>query len=225
MVVPIIAGARLTGKENGWQTGLLDMETKAVQDQQIDPHNIFVFRTRKKLDELGSYAGGIITNQVDMKSDKTSSQSFGVDVQKRLNQLLMFTASAAGTTEDISFKKFGQALDLNTSFARTAREGLSYEIYMDWVGKNFSPSLGYVQENDLINEKVGFAGYHWKAKEESKKAYYYLQTNFIYKWEPDLEKEETKFISTQAGVSFKSGVEIELTPLELWTNQVLKNGI
>ena len=78
-------------------------KTKAVKDQQIDPHNIFVFRTRKKLDDLGSYAGGIITNRIDMKSDKTSFQSFGVDIQKRLNQLLMFTASAAGTTRRYQF--------------------------------------------------------------------------------------------------------------------------
>jgi hypothetical protein len=81
--------------------------------------------------------------------------------------------------------------------------------------------LGYVQENDLINGS-GSGGYQWKAKEESKKAYYFLQTNFNYKWKPDLGKEETKFISTQAGVSFKNGVAIELTPVELWTDRVFE---
>ena len=221
VVVPIIAGARLTGKKNGWQMGLLDMETKSLQDQQIDPHNIFIFRTRKKLDNIGSYAGGIITNRLDMKSDKTSSQSFGIDLQKKLNQFLMFTASVAGTTGDFKFKNIGQAMDWNTSFSRTAREGLSYGVYLDWIGKNFLPALGFIEENDLVDGNSNI-GYRWKAKDESKKAYYYMQTNFNYKWKPDLKKEERKFVNIQTGVSFKSGIEIDLVPIELWTDRVFE---
>jgi hypothetical protein len=65
MIVPIIAGARVTGKSKDWQMGTLDMQTTSVKNDSIDAHNVFVFRTRKFTDSLGSFVGGIITNKIN----------------------------------------------------------------------------------------------------------------------------------------------------------------
>jgi hypothetical protein len=221
-IVPIIGGIRLTGKTHGWQMGLLDMETKKLDDPAINSHNIFVFRTRKDIDGIGSFAGGIITNTINTSGNDSSAQSFGLGIVKKLNAQVTTIASVSGTTINGSFKNIHQQMDCNAGIFRTARQGWYYGTDIDWIGKNFSPALGYVQENDLLYVR-GDIGYKWQAKEESKMAYYYLHTNLRYKWKPNLEEEETKFINAEAGVGFKNGAAIDITPFEYQTDVVLED--
>jgi hypothetical protein len=221
-VVPIIAGIRVTGKSNGWQMGLLDMQTKNLDDPQVSSHNIFVLRTRKDIDATGSYLGGIITNHLNTKGQDSSEQTFGLDVLKKINNQVTATMAIAGTTTKGSFYNFGQQMDINASILRTAKQGWYYTTDVDWIGKNFSPVLGYVQENDLLQTR-GDIGYKWQAKEESKKAYYYLHLNMRYKWKPNLRLEETKYSNIQAGLSFKNGAAIDMTPVEYQSDRVLED--
>jgi hypothetical protein len=220
-IVPIIGGVRLTGKSHGWQMGLLDMETKKLNDPAINAHNVFVFRTRKDIDAIGSFAGGIITNTINTSGNDSSAQSFGLGIVKKLNAQVTTIASVSGTTNG-SFKNIHQQMDCNAGIFRTAKQGWFYGADVDWIGKNFSPALGYIQENDLLHVR-GDVGYKWQAREESKKAYYYLHTNLRYKWKPDLKMEETKFMNAEAGVSFKNGAAIDITPLEYQTDGVLED--
>jgi hypothetical protein len=221
-IVPIICGIRLTGKSHGWQVGLLDMETKKIDDQQIYAHNIFALRVRKDIDAIGSFAGGIITNLLNTSNNDSSFQSFGFGIVKKLNEQVVTVGSIAGTLADGNFKKISEGMNFNGGIFRTAKQGWYYGADIDYLGKNFSPSLGYVQENDLLHAR-GDLGYKWQAKEESKKASYYLHTNLRYKWKPDLKKEETKFANTEAGINFKNGATIEITPFEYWTDVLFEN--
>ena len=222
IIVPIIGGIRVTGKSHGWQMGLLDMQTSKLDDPQIDAHNIFVFRTRKDIDSIGSYAGGIITNSINTSGNNLSAQSFGFDIVKKLNSQLTTNASISGTTTNGSFKNINQQMDYNAGISRTARQGWFYGADIDWIGKDFSPALGYVQENDLLQAR-GDIGYKWQAKEESKKAYYYLHTNLRYKWKPGLKMEETKYANILTGLSFKNGAAIDITAFEYQTDVVLED--
>jgi Domain of unknown function (DUF1083). len=221
-VVPIIAGIRVTGKTHGWQMGMLDMQTKNLDDPQIPAHNIFVLRTRKDIDASGSYAGGIITNHINTTGNDSSAQTFGLDILKKLNQQVTASFSVAGTTSGASFKNINQQMDWNAAITRTARQGWYYSADVDRIGKNFTPVLGYVQENDLLQSRADL-GYKWQATEESKKANYYLHLNLRYKWKPGLKLEETKYSSIQSGVSFKSGATIDLTPVEYQSDRVLED--
>jgi hypothetical protein len=222
VIVPIVGGVRITGKTHGWQMGLLNMETKRVRNQQIDGHNLFVFRTRKDIDDIGSFAGGIITNRLNTSNDHSSSQSFGLGVVKKLNAQVTTLVSVAGTTNNAGFKKMNQCMDYNAGIFRTAKEGWYYGTNFDYVGKNFLPVLGYVEENDLLHIG-GDLGYRWQAKEESRQAYYFVHTNLLYKRKPDLKEEETKMANAEAGVEFKNGAIIKLTPFEYSTDVLFEN--
>jgi uncharacterized protein DUF5916/cellulose/xylan binding protein with CBM9 domain len=221
VIVPIIGGVRLTGKSHGWQMGLLDMQTKKIDDEQILAHNMFVFRTRKDIDKIGSFAGGIITNKLNTSGNDSSAQSFGLGVVKKLNSQTTIVGSVAGTTLNGNFKNIGEQMDYNAGYFHAAKESWYGSTDIDWVGKNFSPALGFIPENDLLWWR-GDIGYRWKAPQESKKAYYYLHTNLRYKWKPHLGKEETKFANAEAGVSFKNGMAIDITPLEYLTDVVFQ---
>jgi hypothetical protein len=222
VIVPIIGGVRLTGKSHGWQMGLLDMQTKKIEGDQILAHNMFVFRTRKDIDNIGSFAGGIITNKLNTSGNDSSAQSFGLGIVKKLNSQTTVVGSIAGTTLNGNFKTIGQQMDYNAGFFHAAKEGWYGNTDIDWVGKNFSPALGFIPENDLLFWR-GDIGYRWKAPEESKKAYYYLHTNLRYKWKPDLGEEETKFVNAETGVSFKNGSAIDITPFEYLTDVVFED--
>lgn len=47
-VVPIVTGARITGKSRGWQMGFLEMQTKGISEAGIDPHN-FLFSEQERM--------------------------------------------------------------------------------------------------------------------------------------------------------------------------------
>lgn len=222
VIVPIIGGVRLTGKAHGWQMGLLDMQTKKIDDEQINAHNIFVYRTRKDIDDIGSFAGGIITNSLNTSGNDSSAQSYGLGIVKKLNSQTTIVGSIAGTTLNGNFKSIGKQMDYDAGFFHTAKQGWYGSTDIEWIGKNFSPALGFILENDLLFWR-GDIGYRWQARQESRKAYYYLHSNLQYKRKPDLGEDETKFINAQAGVSFKNGSAIDITPVEYLTDVVFED--
>ena len=136
-IVPIIGGFRLIGKSNGWQMGLPDMQTKEINDLPINGHNIFVFRTRKDIDAIGSFVGGIITNSINTSRNNSSKQSFGLDVVKKLNSQVTTTTSLSGTTINGSLKNISQQMDFTTGIFRPAKQGRFYSTDVDWIGKYF----------------------------------------------------------------------------------------
>lgn len=212
-LVPIIAGVRLTGKSKGFQMGMLDMQTKQIDEQQIEAHNIFAFRFRKDIDSIGSFAGGMVTNLLNTSNNHHSSQSFGFGVLKKINNQVSSLIAVSGTSVNTNFKKQEDRMNYNFGVFRTAKQGWYYGADIDWVGKGFLPALGYVQENDLLNARIN-AGYKWQAKEEGKKAYYYLHGSTGYKRKPSLGKDENKFISIETGINFKDGSAIDISPLQ-----------
>ncbi|HYK44292.1 MAG TPA: DUF5916 domain-containing protein [Parafilimonas sp.] len=220
-VVPIIAGARITGKTKEWQMGTLDMQTTAIESDSIDAHNFFVFRTRKFTDSLGSFFGGIITNKINTSGSGGSYQSIGMGGVKVFNPNLSLLANVAGTFKDADVTDFAKRSYYNVSISRTAKQGWNYYTELGLIGKDFQPEMGFVQENDLGNIALK-GGYTWKAKEESKIAYYYVHSNSRYKWKPSFHEEESKFINGEAGISFKNGAEIQTTPVEYFVDTLFE---
>jgi len=221
VIVPIIAGARLTGKTKDFQMGALNMQTAAVRNDSIDAHNFFVFRTRRFTDSLGSFIGGIITNKINTSGKAASYQSVGAGVVKVFNQNLTITGSISGTFENADVTQFAQHAYCNAALIRTAKEGWNCYAEFGLIGKDFEPSMGFTQENDLGNIALQ-GGYTWRAKQKSKLAYYFVHSNSRYKWKPSFGKEESKFINGEIGFTLKDGAEIKLTPVEYFTDTLFE---
>jgi hypothetical protein len=213
LIVPIIGGARITGKSNGWQLGMLNMQTTSMPDEGIAAHNFFVFRTRKSIDDKGSLAGGIFTNRINFDSTNSSNQSLGLSITKKIDEHLSYLLAAAGTTTDFIAESFSKSYYYEGGFFKSAREGVTFSATSDLIGNEFNPAMGFNSENDLSNSHIDI-GYHWKASENSKAQYWYVNSNARYKWKPYLQEEENQFVNGEAGVNFKSGANIDLTPFE-----------
>ncbi len=66
-IVPIIGGVRLIGRSGKWDVGLLDMQTAKTNGQLST--NYGVVRTRRQIGSTNSYAGGMLTNQIDTEGN------------------------------------------------------------------------------------------------------------------------------------------------------------
>ncbi len=211
--VPIIGGARLTGKVNGWQLGILNMQTTGVSADSIHAHNFSVFRTRKDIDSIGSFIGGIITNRINTDTTNASAQSFGIDFVKRINTQLLFEGGIAGTSEDMDLGQISKSLYLHTGIFKNTNTGFNFGSFIDLIGKEFNPVMGYLDENDygLISGNIG---YQFSAKEESAAQYWYINTKESYRWKLSSGDRETFNANLFPGVSLKNGAEIEFSIFE-----------
>ncbi len=218
-IVPIISGVRITGKSKGWQMGFLDMQTKGDSITGIPQHNFFVFRTRKDIDSIGSFAGGIITSRFNTSGDHRSDQTIAVDIVKKLTQKLVLVGAYGITTIDGAADNVHKSSDYNFAVFRSSRDGLSYSFTADWIGSKFIPAMGFVEETDLLSSGAG-AGYVWQAKEESRVAYRHLNVNISYRYKPEINKDESEFANMEAGISFKSGAVINIIPVEYKTDRL-----
>ncbi|MCX6274468.1 MAG: DUF5916 domain-containing protein [Bacteroidetes bacterium] len=221
-IVPIISGVRVTGKSKGWQMGFLDMQTKGDSIAGIAQHNFFVFRTRKDIDSIGSFAGGIITSRFNTNGDHRSDQTIAVDIVKKLTQKLIVVGAYGITTIDGAAENVHKSSDYNFAIFRSSRDGLSYSFTADWIGSKFIPAMGFVEETDLLSSGAG-AGYVWQARKESKVAYRHLNVNFSYRYKPEVNKDESEFGNLEAGMSFKSGAVINIIPVEYKTDRLFSD--
>ncbi len=212
-IVPILAGVRLTGKVNDWQIGALNMQTTGIEAAGISPHNFTVLRTRRDIDSLGSFIGGIIANRWNTDTSHLSNQSFGLDFVKRLNQQLAIEGGIANTLENFETESFEKSLYFHVGLFKSATTGFIYSGTVDLVGENINPVMGYIDATDYGSAN-GSIEYSWNLKNNKYLNYYYIKTNETYRWK--LASGNTETIASQllTGINFKNGASIELTLLD-----------
>jgi len=143
-VIPIDAGARVTGKVGPWAMGLMNIQTGDESVSQTDATNFTVVRLKR--DVLQRSAVGVMgTNRSLAANDIGSNQAYGVD-------------GSFGLTKDMT---------LGTYWARTSSTGLSgndqsWQGRFDYnadrygakaevleVGANFRPDVGFLRRSDF----------------------------------------------------------------------------
>jgi hypothetical protein len=212
IIVPIIGGLRLTGKSKGWQIGVLNMQTKDVQEGSILPHNYFVIRTRRDIDKTGSYIGGIFTNNIAISSTTNWSRTIGFDLVKKFNALVSFESRIAGTYNN-RMSSSGKNLYYNAGISRNSNEGVNYKLYVDILGPDFIPSIGFIEENNLGLCALSL-GYQQKAKGESRMEFIYFRTEESYRWKLSSGLKETAIVNLTPGITFKDGSDINISLFE-----------
>ena len=212
-IVPIIGGVRLTGKVNSWQMGILNMQTLGVDAIAIAPFNYTVLRTRKEIDSLGSFIGGIITNRLNTNYSDSSNQSIGIDFVKRINQQLAVEGGIASTLENFTANEFSKSLYYHAGVFQSANTGIIYSATVDFIGSDVNPVMGYLDDNNYGDIYTNI-GYQFSPKGETKFQYLYLFTNNIYRYKLESGNRETYFSNLVTGIDFKSGANIEFLPFE-----------
>lgn len=213
MIVPIIGGARLTGKINDWQIGMLNMQTTGIESEEIAPHNFTVFRTRKEFDSLGSFIGGIFTNRLNTDTSGTSYQSIGLDFVKRINQQIIVEGGVAHTMQDFATDNPLANSFIHTGIFNSANSGLLYTCGIDLVGSTFKPVVGYVDDNGY-GFWVGNIGYQIQMPNKSSLEYINLYYENTYRWRTLSGDRETYTTFLWPGFIFKNGASIDFSIIE-----------
>jgi len=139
--VPIIGGARLSGKVHNTSIGLLSMFTDRVDKAQIHPNNYSVVRINQQLASR-STIGGIFVNREGLDEiSNDHNRTYAIDGKLGLGkkaQLSGFYAktSTPGITSDDHAYKFHAQYQWN---------GLNLDAAYTEVANGFNPEVGFLQ--------------------------------------------------------------------------------
>ncbi len=208
LVVPIIAGARLTGKQNGMAIGALNMQTAAVDAAGIDPQNFSVMRFRQDIDKRGSFFGGIVTNRVNTKKQDETFQTYALDYVKKVTEQWIWGWGLASTNERGIRKFYDKNVYYNLFAFHQTPQGHNGNLDFGIVEKNFNPALGFNDDNNYGRVTVGNS-YRKKIKKESSLNYWNIGNAMQYKWR--LNNGETETFTTRLNpfFEFRNGALID----------------
>jgi len=143
-LVPIIAGAKVTGKAGSYNLGILTMQT---DHKDVNPStNYSVVRIKKDIFEKSSI-GIIATNLYD--NNKHKDQTFGIDFIYKSNTFLKNKnlEISADLAENNSGADYGTRA--GRVQVRYPNDILDLFLYYKNVGENYEPEMGFVQRNGV----------------------------------------------------------------------------
>ena len=140
-LVPILGGARMTGRMGKWDVGVMDMQT---QKEGISPsENFGVFRLRRQVFNQNSYVGAMLTSRVS--PDNLNSYSYGVDGIFRVFGDDYLSVSVAQTTDTLGNNLNGQDnMFYRFNWERRSQEGIAYTLSYSRSGEFFDPKVGFM---------------------------------------------------------------------------------
>ena len=147
-LIPIIAGARFTGRAGPYTIGLLNMQTDTAFG--IQGSNFGVYRVKRNVLERSSI-GAMFTNR-QSSLDEDYNRVFGVDgnfvFADNLNIQGFVAKTETPTLPEDDWSAFGRIL-WNSDFLLAGGEYLL-------VQRNFSPEIGFVPRNDQRKSVLQF---------------------------------------------------------------------
>ncbi|MBK9708149.1 MAG: carbohydrate binding family 9 domain-containing protein [Acidobacteria bacterium] len=150
--VPILAGAKLTGKIGKYDIGALAVRTR--ETGFVEAKNFFVGRVKRNLFKQ-SYIGGLYTE--GDPSGTTTSRTFGADLR-------LATANLLNSRHNFSLDIFASKTDRKNVRGDDLAYGFSasypndrWEAYADWkhFGPDYSPALGFLSRRAVDNLFLG----------------------------------------------------------------------
>jgi hypothetical protein len=154
--VPINAGVRLSGKVGNYQVGLLDMQTRQVDDR-APANNYAVVRMSRELPNRSSI-GVIAVNRNATSSVagfpglENNNLAFGADANFGIGQYAnVFNYISKTSTPGISGGEVAGA----SSFSFDDATNQFSAGYLQ-VGENFNPEVGFVRRTGLRKPSVGY---------------------------------------------------------------------
>lgn len=141
-IVPIIGGARLSGKIGQTNVGLLSMFTDDVDASGIEKNNFSVARVNQDFPKSRSSIGGVFINRAGLgDTEDDYNRVYAVDGKLGLGQKMTFTGFAAkSTTPGIDEKDHAFKFQANYNW-----DGWNVSGGYTEVGEGFNPEVGFLQ--------------------------------------------------------------------------------
>ncbi|MCM4153349.1 hydrolase [Arenibacter sp. N53] len=213
-IVPIIGGARLSGKLDRTNIGLLTMFTDEVEDAGINKNNFTVARVNHEF-KGRSALGAAFINRSGIGIEDDFNSTIAVDGKLGLGRKARMTGFYAQTNGPMD----------------TINEH-SFRVKTDYVWNSWEVGAGYTEVGEGFNPEVGFLQRSAFRKPEARVLYHYRPKNensVILELRPHISYnsfwnfegfQETSYTHIDNHWEFKSGMEIH-TGLNLTTEGVL----
>jgi hypothetical protein len=170
--VPIVAGARLSGKAGAWNIGALNIESDDLAPTGTLPGalqtNFNVLRVRRDIFRR-STIGGMFTNRSLSASGSGSNQAWGLDTSLAFSQNMYLSAFVAQTK---TTGRSGRDYSYRTQFSYAADR---YGLIVDRIEAqpNFNPELGFMRRMDFREHIVSGRFSPRPAKNKRVRKYFY----------------------------------------------------
>jgi hypothetical protein len=136
--VPINWGARLTGRAGGgWNVGVLNVQTRAVEDLDVSGNNWTAFRVSRNFDQRSNF-GMIYTQRID---EGNTNRVFGPDIDYKPTPQLGLNGYFAASDNTLADSKSDWSAGAGATWA-----GPIWKWNVGWVriGEDFDPQMGFL---------------------------------------------------------------------------------
>lgn len=163
--VPLLGGARLTGRVGKWDMGFMDMQTQ--KNDITASENFGVFRLRRQVFNANSYVGVMMTSRVN--PENINAYSYGMDGIFRIFGDDYMNVSIAQTTDSLgnNFSAAPENIFYRFNWERRSREGFAYSFSWSYSGEDFDPQVGFMMRYGVKSGLIR-ASYGWIPGPESK---------------------------------------------------------
>ncbi len=213
-LVPIIGGARLSGKLNRTNVGLLSMFTEDVADAGIEKNNFSVARVNHEF-KGRSALGAVFVNRSGLENSDDFNRTAAIDGKLGLGnkaRLSGFYARTYDPNDTINAHAYKMQADYLWN-------NLEMRVAYTEVGQGFNPEVGFLLRS-AFRKPEAFVLYRYRPKKENSKILE-LRPHITYRgyWNFD-GFQETGFLHLDNHWEFKSGLEIH-TGMNLTTEGVV----
>jgi hypothetical protein len=228
-VVPILGGARLSGKLGGVNVGLLDMQTRSYRDT-IPASNFAVARVSRELKNRSRIGAIFVNRQATgaLAAPGDNSQTYGADARLGIGRYGAVEGYVAGTrTPGLSGRD--HAYNIGASLNAPAWE--LNAMYTE-VGESFNPEVGFLARTGY-RKPEGLILYRHRVRDFLGLLEVRPHVSYRGYWKPD-GFQESGFLHVDNHLEWKSGWEVHtgvnftregvIEPFEIYPGVVVTPG-
>ena len=160
--VPIIGGARLSGKVKNTNIGFLNMYTDQTEDEEIGKNAFTVARVNHEFAERSSFGAAFINKTGLEMDDDHFNNTYALDGKLGLGKKAQLSGFfARSNSPDISSQQYAFKAQAQYEWA-----GWNLRAAYTEVGEGFNPEVGFLQRESFRKPEF-LIFYKMRAKEES----------------------------------------------------------
>jgi len=197
--IPVIAGARVTGKTGPYDIAALNIETARSESVGVEPTNFTAVRVRRDILRRSNF-GAIATARHPGSTGGDTSVMMGADASFRLSQNNTLLGYFART--DVP----GSAAQASSYRGRFEYAGDRYGLIGEhlMVGAGFVPEVGYTRRENFRRD-TGTARFSPRLRNNRYMRKLTWQGTFTYDTDADLTRVENRTFDGGFGIEFHSG--------------------
>ena len=163
--IPILGGARLTGRSGKWDVGLISMQTQKTDS--FLSNNYSILRLKKQVINKNSDIGLLSTYKLDADGQYNLVTGFDANIMV-WDQTFLSVKFAQAFENDIKTQILtpDQSMYWLSMSSRSAK-GFNYGASISRLGEDFDAGIGFLERTDYTRQGVRM-DYQWWAGEDSR---------------------------------------------------------